>query len=353
MRRKTRVVSVRGIPIGGECPVTVQSMTNTDTRDVESTVRQIRQLSQAGCDIVRVAVPDEEAAAAIQQVRDRVDVPLVGDIHFDSQLAISTIEAGVDKIRINPGNLRPKESLPKVVEAAGTRGIPIRVGVNAGSLDRKILASYGRPTPEALAESALIEAEKIESLGFHDVVISAKASSVSDTVACYRLLSSKTDFPLHIGITEAGLPEYGTVKSSVGLGILLSEGIGDTMRVSLAGDPIVEVKVAQDILKALGLGGRGPEVIVCPTCGRTEIDVVAVARAVEEKTRGIERPIRIAICGCVVNGPGEAAEADIGLCGGKEGALIIKGDRIIDRVPADRAVDALLAEIDKLASEGP
>ena len=347
-RKKTRKIRIGDVYIGGDAPVAVQSMTNTDTRDVSATVDQIKRLEEAGCDIVRVAVPDSEAAEALKRIRKSIRIPLVADIHFDYRLALASIENGADKIRINPGNIGGTEKVRKVVEAAKARGIPIRIGVNSGSLEKHILAKYGAATPQAMADSAMGHVRMLEDLGFHDIVISLKASNVPVTIESYRLMSAMTDYPLHIGVTEAGTLFSGMVKSAAGIGCLLAEGIGDTLRVSLTGDPVEEVRVGIEILKALDLRRTGVELISCPTCGRTRIDLIKIANEVEKRLAGCSKPIKVAVVGCAVNGPGEAREADIGIAGGVGEALLFKKGRIIRKIPQERIVDELLEEIERM-----
>lgn len=347
-RKKTRKIRIGDIYIGGDAPVAVQSMTNTDTRDVSATVDQIKRLEEAGCDIVRVAVPDSEAAEALKRIRKSIRIPLVADIHFDYRLALASIENGADKIRINPGNIGGTEKVRKVVEAAKARGIPIRIGVNSGSLEKHILAKYGAATPQAMADSAMGHVRMLEDLGFHEIVISLKASNVPVTIESYRLMSAMTDYPLHIGVTEAGTLFSGMVKSAAGIGCLLAEGIGDTLRVSLTGDPVEEVRVGIEILKALDLRRTGVELISCPTCGRTRIDLIKIANEVEKRLAGCSKPIKVAVMGCAVNGPGEAREADIGIAGGVGEALLFKKGRIIRKIPQERIVDELLEEIERM-----
>ena len=338
-RKKTRKIRVGEVFIGGGAPVTVQSMTNTDTRNVAATVEQIHRLEEAGCDIIRVAVPDNEAAEAVKGIKKSIRIPLVTDIHFDYRLALACIANGADKIRLNPGNIGGMDRVRRVAEAARERGIPIRIGVNSGSLEMHILAKYGAVTPEGMVESALDHARMLEEFGFEDIAFSLKASGVPMTIAAYRLMSQKTDYPLHIGVTEAGTLFAGTVKSAAGIGCLLSEGIGDTLRVSLTGDPAEEVRVGVEILKALGLRKSGVEFISCPTCGRTQIDLIKVANEVEQRLAGCEKNIRVAVMGCAVNGPGEAREADIGIAGGNGEALLIRKGEIIRKIPQDRIVE--------------
>lgn len=347
-RRKTRKIRIGDLYIGGDAPITVQSMTNTDTRDAAATAEQIKRLEEAGCDIVRVAVPDNEAAQALKEIKKAAKIPVVADIHFDYRLALASMENGADKIRLNPGNIGGSDRVKKVVDMAKARGIPIRIGVNSGSLEKHILEKYGGVTAEGMAESALGHAGMLEDYGFEDIAFSLKSSSVLMTIEAYRLMSQKTDYPLHIGVTEAGTLFAGTVKSAVGLGCLLAEGIGDTLRVSLTGDPAEEVKAGIEILKALGLRRSGVEFISCPTCGRTRIDLIKVASEVERRLSKCGKSIRVAVMGCAVNGPGEAREADIGIAGGDGEALLFKKGEILRKIPQDRLVEELLAEIEKL-----
>lgn len=347
-RKMTRQISIGDVKIGGGAPISVQSMTNTKTTDTNATVAQIKALVDAGCDIVRVAVPDMSAAENIYNIKSQVDVPLVADIHFDYRLALKAIEQGIDALRINPGNIGDEERVKAVVEAAKIRNIPIRIGVNAGSLDKKLLAKYGKVTAEALVESALEHIRILEKLNFYDIKISLKAHDVPLTLDAYRLMSETVDYPLHLGITEAGTVNTGIIKSAVGIGALLAEGIGDTFRISLTGDPVNEVKVANEILKALGLKEYGPTLISCPTCGRCNIDLPSIAEKVEQRLSGITKPIKVAVMGCVVNGPGEARDADIGIAGGKDEGLVFRKGEVINKVPEDKLVDALFEELDKL-----
>ncbi|BDA09776.1 4-hydroxy-3-methylbut-2-en-1-yl diphosphate synthase (flavodoxin) [Megamonas funiformis] len=347
-RKMTRQISIGDVKIGGGAPISVQSMTNTKTTDTNATVAQIKALVDAGCDIVRVAVPDMSAAENIYNIKNQVDVPLVADIHFDYRLALKAIEQGIDALRINPGNIGDEERVKAVVEAAKIRNIPIRIGVNAGSLDKKLLAKYGKVTAEALVESALEHIKILEKLNFYDIKISLKAHDVPLTLDAYRLMSETVDYPLHLGITEAGTVNTGIIKSAVGIGALLAEGIGDTFRISLTGDPVNEVKVANEILKALGLKEYGPTLISCPTCGRCNIDLPSIAEKVEQRLSGITKPIKVAVMGCVVNGPGEARDADIGIAGGKGEGLVFRKGEVINKVPEDKLVDALFEELDKL-----
>lgn len=350
-RRPTRQIHIGKVAIGGGAPISVQSMTNTKTTDTEATVAQIRALQAAGCDIVRLAVPDMEAAKNLGNILRQVTVPLVADIHFDYKLALEAIHQGIHALRLNPGNIGGEEKVKTVVEAAKEAGIPIRIGVNAGSLDKKILKKYGGVTPEALVESAMEHVRILEALDFHDMKISLKAHDVPLTIAAYRLMSQTVDYPLHLGITEAGTVNTGIIKSAVGIGALLAEGIGDTFRISLTGDPVVEVRVANEILKSLGLKEYGPTLVACPTCGRTSIDLPAIAAQVEEKLRDIEEPIEVAVMGCVVNGPGEARGADVGIAGGNGEGLIFRKGEIVRKVPEADLVNELFQEIDQILEE--
>ncbi len=344
----TRQVHVGPVAIGGGAPVSIQSMCNTPTENADATVAQILRLEQAGCDIVRVAVPTREAAMAIPAIKSRIHIPLVADIHFDYKLALLCINGGVDKIRINPGNIGSPDRVRAVADGCRERGIPIRVGVNGGSLEKDILRKYGGVTAEALAESALGHVRLLEDCGFRDVCISVKCSHVPVNMAAYRLLHERTDYPLHLGVTEAGTPDMGVLKSAIGIGGLLCQGIGDTLRVSLTADPVEEVVAAKRILQAIGLRRSGPDLIACPTCGRTKYDMLSIAREVERRLEGCTKPITVAVMGCVVNGPGEASAADVGIAGGDgEGLLFAKG-KILRKLPQDKLVDALMEEIDKL-----
>ena len=350
-RRPTRQIHIGKVAIGGGAPISVQSMTNTKTTDTEATVAQIRALQAAGCDIVRLAVPDMEAAKNLGNILRQVTVPLVADIHFDYKLALEAIRQGIHALRLNPGNIGGEEKVKAVVEAAKEAGIPIRIGVNAGSLDKKILKKYGGVTPEALVESAMEHVRILEALDFHDMKISLKAHDVPLTIAAYRLMSQTVDYPLHLGITEAGTVNTGIIKSAVGIGALLAEGMGDTFRISLTGDPVVEVRVANEILKSLGLKEYGPTLVACPTCGRTSIDLPDIAAQVEEKLRDIEDPIEVAVMGCVVNGPGEARGADVGIAGGNGEGLIFRQGEIVRKVPEADLVNELFQEIDQILEE--
>ena len=346
-RKKTRQILVRNVPIGGVAPVVVQSMTNTSTDNVDATLAQIAQLVNAGCKIVRIAVPNRNAALAFAKIRKGTQVPLVADIHFQHELAIAAIEAGADKVRINPGNIGSPDKVKKVVDAAKAANIPLRIGVNSGSLEKTFLEKYHGPTPQALVESALGFIRMMESFSFGNIILSIKASDVLTTIDACRLLSKETDVPQHIGITESGTLKTGTIRSSVGIGALLAEGIGDTIRVSLCSDPVNEVYAGIEILKSLGLA-KGPMVIACPTCGRTQIDVVALAEKVEAMVSPLSAPIKIAVMGCMVNGPGEAADADVGIAGGKhEGQIFVKG-KMVEKVPEDKLLEALWGYVKKL-----
>lgn len=347
-RRKTRVVKIGNVLIGGDNPIAIQSMCNTKTSDVDATVKQILELEAAGCEIIRVAVPDMKAAEAIAEIKKHIHIPLVADIHFDYRLALKAIESGVDKLRINPGNIGGEDRVKAVVEAAKAKKIPIRIGVNSGSLEKDILEKYGEVTPEGLVESALRHVRILEKLDFHDIVISIKASNVPFSLATYSLLSKEVDYPIHLGITESGTEWSGTIKSAVGIGAILAMGIGDTIRVSLTGSTVEEVKVAKAILKDLGLRKFGIEFVSCPTCGRTSIDLIGLANKVEEKCRNINKDIKVAVMGCAVNGPGEAREADIGIAGGNGYGLIFKKGEILKKLPENELLDALMEEIEKL-----
>jgi (E)-4-hydroxy-3-methylbut-2-enyl-diphosphate synthase len=347
-RKSTKQIVVGGVKIGRGTPVIVQSMTKTDTRDVPSTVSQIRRLQSAGCEIVRVAVLNKEAAAAIRAIRRKIKIPLIADVHFDHRLAIESVKNGADGLRINPGNIGSKLKVKEVVAAAKDRGVPVRIGVNAGSLEKDLLRKYRHPTPRALVESAGRHIKILEDLKFRAIKVSLKASDVVKTVDAYRLFSKKFRYPLHIGISEAGPAFSGTIKSAVGLGILLSEGIGDTMRVSLTADPVEEVKVAFEILKSLHLREAGPELISCPTCGRCQVDIQGIVKKVESRLSGIKKPVKVAVMGCVVNGPGEAREADIGIAGGKGMGILFKHGKVVKTLKERELFSTLMREIKKM-----
>ncbi|HHU85681.1 MAG TPA: flavodoxin-dependent (E)-4-hydroxy-3-methylbut-2-enyl-diphosphate synthase [Peptococcaceae bacterium] len=347
-RRITRPVFLGRVQVGGGAPVSVQSMTNTDTRDVRATLKQIEELVAEGCEIIRVAVPDQQAAAALPQIIKALEIPVIADIHFDHRLALESIKAGVSGLRINPGNIGGRNRVAEVVAAAKERNVPIRIGVNAGSLEKRLLEKYNGVTPEAMVESALDQIKLFEELSFRDIKISLKASSVPLMLAAYRLLAEKVNYPFHVGVTEAGTLSSGTVKSALGIGILLNEGIGDTIRVSLTGHPVYEVRVAYEILKSLALRQRGVELISCPTCGRTQIDLIKLAEEVEERLKNLKKNIRVAVMGCVVNGPGEAREADVGIAGGSGEGLIFRKGVVIRKVPEAELVDELMKEIETI-----
>lgn len=347
-RLDTRKVMVKDVPIGGKSEIVIQSMTNTDTRDVNKTIEQIKELYIAGCQIVRCAVLDMEAAEAIKEIVQLSPIPVVADIHFDYKLALKVIENGISALRINPGNIGSKDKVLMVVKAAKEKNIPIRIGVNSGSLEKEILAKYGKPTAEALVESALKHVKILEELDFYDIVISIKSSDVQTMIEAYRLMSQKCDYPLHLGVTESGTTFKGTIKSSIGIGTLIAEGIGDTIRVSLTSNPVDEIKVAKEILKALGERKEGIEFVSCPTCGRTQIDLIGIANEVEKRLENINKNIKVAVMGCVVNGPGEAREADIGIAGGIGEGLIFKKGQIIKKVKENELVNELMKEIEKL-----
>ena len=344
----TRQIQVGGTAIGGGAPVTIQSMTNTRTDDVEATLAQIRALAAAGCDIVRVAVPDMAAARAVGKIKEACPLPLVVDIHFDYKLALEAVAAGADKVRINPGNIGGEDRVKAVADACRQRGVPIRIGVNGGSLEKNILAKYGRVCPEAMVESAFGHIRLLNKFDFDDICVSLKSSSVPITMKAYQLMSQESDYPLHIGVTEAGTVRMGTLKSAVGIGGLLALGIGDTMRVSLSADPVEEVYAARDILKAAGIRREGAALVSCPTCGRTRIDLIALANQVEKRLKTVDKPITVAVMGCVVNGPGEASAADCGIAGGVGEGLLFKKGQIVKKVPQDQLVDELFALIDTL-----
>ncbi len=344
----TKQILVGGVAVGGGAPVTIQSMTNTRTSDVEATVAQIKQLQSAGCEIVRVAVPDREAARAIEKIKEAISIPLVADIHFDYRLALESVAAGADKIRINPGNIGEESRVKAVVDACKAGGVPIRIGVNGGSLEKPLLAKYGGVTAEGMVESALGHIALLNRFNFDDICISLKSSSVPLTMAAYRLMAERTGYPLHLGVTEAGTVHMGTLKSAVGIGGLLAMGVGDTLRVTLTADPVEEIYVARDILKAVGLRRQGPDLIACPTCGRTGIDLIPLAQEVERRLQEVKKPITVAVMGCAVNGPGEAAAADVGIAGGKGEGLLFQKGKIVKKVPQNALVEELFALIDQL-----
>jgi (E)-4-hydroxy-3-methylbut-2-enyl-diphosphate synthase len=350
-RRKTRQIRVGNVPVGGGAPIVVQSMCNTDTRDVGATLAQIGRLAEAGCELVRLAVLDRQAVKALEAIKEESPIPIIADIHFDHRLALGSLAAGVDGLRLNPGNIGGERAVSRVVRAAAERRVPIRIGVNSGSLDKDLISRYGGPTPEAMVESALRQIRLLESLSFHEIKISLKSSHVLDMVAACRILADTVDYPLHLGVTEAGTLVSGAVKSALGIGILLAEGIGDTVRVSLTSDPTDEVRVAYDILRALGLRERGIEVISCPTCGRCEIDLIGLAQAVEGRLLKVKTPLKVAIMGCVVNGPGEARDADVGIAGGRGQGILFRKGEVIDKVPEDELMPRLLKEISLLLGE--
>jgi len=348
-RKKTKQIKIGDVAIGGNAPICVQSMTNTDTRDISTTVNQILELEAAGCEIIRVAVLDLDAAAAITSIRDQIKIPLIADIHFDHRLAVASMEHGAQGIRINPGNIGGPEKLTKVVDAAKAHQVPIRVGVNSGSVEKDILKEYGGPTPEALVASALKNIRLLENLDFYEMKISIKSSDVLNTVDAYRLLSSQTDYPLHLGVTEAGGLIGGTVKSSVALGLLLYDGIGDTFRISLTRDPVEEIRVAYELLRSLRIRERGPELISCPTCGRCQINLFGLAEKVEKYIQTIKTPLKIAVMGCVVNGPGEAKEADLGLAGGNGVGIIFKKGKLYKKVTEEELYDVFIKELEEMS----
>ncbi|WP_420841239.1 flavodoxin-dependent (E)-4-hydroxy-3-methylbut-2-enyl-diphosphate synthase [Evansella clarkii] len=350
-RKNTRPVKVGPITIGGSDEVIIQSMTMTKTHDVEATVAEIKRLEEAGCQIVRVACPDMRAAEAIPEIKKRINIPLVVDIHFDYKLALKAIEGGADKIRLNPGNIGRREKVEAVVKAAKEKGIPIRIGVNAGSLEKRILDKYGYPTADGMVESALHHIKILEDLDFHDIIVSMKASDVRLAIEAYEKASKTFDYPLHLGITESGTLFSGTIKSAAGLGILLNQGIGSTVRISLSADPVEEVKVAKELLKSFGLAANAATLVSCPTCGRIEIDLISIANEVEEYIQKINAPIKVSVLGCAVNGPGEAKEADIGIAGARGEGLLFRKGKTIRKVPEAEMVEELKKEIDKLAKE--
>ncbi len=344
----TKQITVGGVPIGGGAPIPIQSMTNTFTHDVDATVRQIEQLAAAGCDIVRVAVPDMAAAKAVGKIKERISLPLVVDIHFDYRLALECVAAGCDKVRINPGNIGEPERVKAVATACAQKGIPIRIGVNGGSLEKPLLAKYGGVTPQALVDSAFGHIALLNRYDFDDICVSLKSSSVPLTMQAYQLMSQQSDYPLHLGVTEAGTMKMGTLKSAAGIGGLLGLGIGDTLRVTLTADPVEEIYVARDILKAVGLRKEGPDLIACPTCGRTKIDLIPLAQQVEERLKDVTKPITVAVMGCPVNGPGEASAADVGIAGGNHFGLLFRQGKVIKKVPQENLLDELMALIQEI-----
>ncbi len=349
MRKKTRVVKIGNVEIGGDNPIRVQSMCSTKTSDVKATINQIKELEKAGCEIIRVAVPDMESAKALKEIKENISIPLVADIHFDYRLALESVKY-VDKLRLNPGNIGDKEQIKQVVDAAKARKIPIRIGINSGSLEKELVYKYGN-TAKAMVESALKHIKILEELDFFDIIIAVKASDIQRTVEAYRLLSEKVDYPLHVGVTEAGTSFSGMIKSAIGIGALLLDGIGDTIRVSLTSDVVEEVKAGYEILKALELRIESPIVVSCPTCGRTDIDLISLAKKVEERLKDIKKPIKVAVMGCSVNGPGEAKDADIGVCGGKGMGVIIKKGKVIKKVKEEELLEELMKEIKAMEDE--
>jgi len=350
-RRKSKQIKVGSVLVGGGAPISVQSMTNTDTRDITATIEQVNNLAAGGCDIVRVAVPDKEAAEALSQIVKMSNVPIIADIHFNYRLALEAISSGVQGLRLNPGNIGSSGKIKLIVKAAKEKDIPIRIGVNAGSLNKDVMERYGGVTPEAMVESGLEHIRLLEKEDFRNIKISLKASSVPLMVRAYGLMAEKVDYPFHIGVTEAGLPGKGTIKSAVGIGSLLAMGLGDTIRVSLTGNPLEEVRVGFDILRTLGLAKQGVELISCPTCGRCQLDLETIARQVENKLADCSYPIKVAVMGCVVNGPGEAKEADVGIAGGKQSGLIFRRGEVIKKVPQEELVEQLMNEIDSIINQ--
>lgn len=348
MRKTTKTVDIGGVKIGGNNPVAIQSMCNTDTRDVKATVNQILRLEEAGCEIIRVAVPDQEAAAAVADIKKAIHIPLVVDIHFDYRLALECMKNGADKVRINPGNIGGTDCVKKVVETAKERSVPIRIGVNGGSLEKELIEKYGGPTADALVESAMRHVKILENEDFDNTVVSIKISNVPVMIEAYRKFSEISDLPLHIGVTEAGTLRSGTIKSAIGIGSLLSGGIGDTMRVSLTADPVEEIYAAYDIQRILGLRKKGVQLVSCPTCGRTRINLIEIANEVEKRLANVDKDITVAVMGCAVNGPGEAREADIGIAGGCGEGLIFRKGKIIKKAPENKIIDELMNEIEKI-----
>ena len=350
-RRKTHKIHVGNVAVGGDAPVVVQSMCTTDTRDIRASLQQISRLAEVGCELIRLAVLDDKAVEALKIIKEEAPIPLIADIHFDHRLALGALKAGVDGLRINPGNIGGDKAVAKVVRAAAERRVPIRIGVNSGSLDKDLHQRYGGATPEAMVESALRQIQLLESLQFHEIKISLKSSDVMTMVDSYRLLADKVAYPLHLGVTEAGTLISGTAKSAIGIGLLLAEGIGDTIRVSLTSDPIDEIKAAYEILRALKLRERGVEVISCPTCGRCEIDIIGLTHEVEKRLLKVKTPLKVAIMGCVVNGPGEAKEADVGIAGGRGQGILFKKGEIVEKLPEDELMPRLLKEISLMVDE--
>ncbi|UCD86069.1 MAG: flavodoxin-dependent (E)-4-hydroxy-3-methylbut-2-enyl-diphosphate synthase [Deltaproteobacteria bacterium] len=350
-RRQSRQISVGGIKVGGGAPISVQSMTNTDTRDTAATVAQIHRLEEVGCEIVRVAVPDRPAAENLREIKTRINIPLVADIHFDYRLALEAIAQGVDGLRLNPGNIGDKGRVKEIVKEAKEKEIPIRIGVNAGSLEKDLLSKYGCSGPEGMVESALRHIRILEDLGFYQMKISLKASEVLATIGAYRMIAERVDYPLHLGVTEAGSLFTGTIKSAVGMGVLLAEGIGDTIRVSLTGEPEEEVRVGYGILRSLGLRRRGIELISCPTCGRDEIGVIELSREIEKKLAHIASPVKVALMGCVVNGPGEAVQADVGIAGGKGTVMLYLKGKAEGKIKREDIVKVLVKEVTRISEE--
>jgi len=350
-RRETRKIHIGDVAVGGDAPVIVQSMCSTDTRDIQATLQQINRLTDVGCEIIRLAVLDNKAVEALKNIKQEAPIPLIADIHFDHRLALGALKSGVDGLRINPGNIGGEKAVAKVVRAAAERNVPIRIGVNSGSLDKDLYQRYGGATPEAMVESALRQIQLLESLEFHEIKISLKSSDVMTMVESYRLLADRVAYPLHLGVTEAGTLISGTAKSAIGIGLLLAEGIGDTIRVSLTSDPVDEIKAAYEILRALKLRERGVEVISCPTCGRCEIDIIGLAQEVEKRLLTVKTPLKVAIMGCVVNGPGEAKEADVGIAGGRGHGILFKKGEIVEKLSEGDLVPRLLKEIALMVDE--
>lgn len=347
-RRKAREVKIGNRSIGGTHAIAIQSMLNVPALDIAGNVEQAKRLEEAGCEIIRIAVPEMGAVKTVEAIKQAVSIPLVADIHFDYRLALESAAAGVDKIRINPGNIGDDSRVKQVADTCRQKGIPIRIGVNSGSVERHILAKYGRPSAQAMVESALYHVRLLEKFDFQDIVISIKSSNVSEMIEAYRLIAEKCDYPLHLGVTEAGTERMGIIKSAVGLGSLLLDGIGDTIRVSLTADPVREIYAAQDILKSIGLSQKGVELVSCPTCGRTKVDLISLANQVEDRLRNVDKHIKVAVMGCVVNGPGEAREADIGIAGGNGEGILFKHGEILRKVPEEKLLDELMIEIEKL-----